>query len=247
MPAPSYPQPRIITCDQWGARPPKAPVTPAGKPDETVFHHTFGHVPNLSAGETLAEALAYARSIQRFHMDVRGWNDSGHNLLVTRGGFILEGRHGSVAAISAGRMVVSAHCPGHNSSPGVEHEHLGEPHMTALQLNASVELHAWIADRCRIPIGELAKPHGDLWSTTCPAELRADIPQLRVYVGEALAANRDLTSRTGWFAWAAWRLGEGDWRPYGPANPAVRPDVPESIAPAWWVRLREFLADRKEG
>lgn len=240
-----YPQPRIYSCAEWGARPPKAAISPAGRPGESVFHHTAGHVPNLGAGETLGEAMAYARAIQDFHMR-RGWLDSGHNFLVTRGGYILEGRHGSLDAISNGKMVVSAHCPGHNSSPGVEHEHVAEAAMTPLQFNASVELHAWIVDRCKIPIGQMAKPHGDLFSTSCPAQLRGDILPLRVAVGEALAAHSDLTQRTGWYSWVAWRLGEGDWKPYGPANPDVRPNVPVYISASWWERLRVFLAARKK-
>lgn len=183
----SYPRPRIYSCAEWGARPPKSSITTAGKPGESVFHHTAGHVPELGAGETLGEAMAYARAIQDFHMG-RGWLDSGHNFLVTRGGYILEGRHGSLDSVEAGKMVVSAHCPGHNSSPGVEHEHVHEPHMTQAQTDATVQLHAWIADRCGIAPAQLAKPHGDLFATSCPGELRADLAALRTAVGEALAA-----------------------------------------------------------
>lgn len=56
-----------------------------------------------------------------------------------------------------------------------------------------------------------------------------------------------LRARTGWFAWVAWRLGEGDWRHYGPRNPVVRPNVPKAVPAAWWLRLSQFLANRKNG
>lgn len=56
-----------------------------------------------------------------------------------------------------------------------------------------------------------------------------------------------LREMTGWFAWVAWRLGEGDWRPYGKTNPVVRPNVPKVIPPSWWVRLAKFLAARNQG
>lgn len=56
-----------------------------------------------------------------------------------------------------------------------------------------------------------------------------------------------LRAQTGWFAWAAWYLGEGDWKSYGPRNPKVRPDVPVKIPQTWWDRLTKFLAARQSG
>jgi hypothetical protein len=56
-----------------------------------------------------------------------------------------------------------------------------------------------------------------------------------------------LRAKTGWFAWAAWRLGEGPWRDYGKADPKVRPDVPKAIPPNWWARYAQFLRNRKKG
>jgi hypothetical protein len=55
-----------------------------------------------------------------------------------------------------------------------------------------------------------------------------------------------LRRRTDWFAWAAWRLGEGDWAIYGPMNAGVRPNVPRMISPAWWARWVLFIAARKK-
>lgn len=51
-------------------------------------------------------------------------------------------------------------------------------------------------------------------------------------------------ARTGWFAWVAWRLGEGDYRDFGKANPTARPNVPKRIPASWWVRYAKFLARR---
>lgn len=56
-----------------------------------------------------------------------------------------------------------------------------------------------------------------------------------------------LRARTGWFAWVAWRLGEGDWAGRGKANSAVRPAVPRVIPPGWWKRYAAFVANRKKG
>ena len=101
-------QPPIITTDQWGARPAKVKPVYVSRPKRIIFHHTAGHHPEISVprDESRAEAIAYARAIQRFHMDVNGWNDSGHNFLVCRNGLILVGRHMSLPAIKKGRMVL---------------------------------------------------------------------------------------------------------------------------------------------
>src|SRR4051812_47088695 len=135
------PQPPVITTDKWGAIPAKTPPVYVGRPDKILFHHTAGHHPEIEnpKDESRAEAIRYAKAIQKFHMydpDHR-WNDSGHNFLICRNGLILVGRHMSLPAIKAGKMVVSAHCPGQNNQPGLEHEHLGNEPMTKVQFAAS--------------------------------------------------------------------------------------------------------------
>jgi hypothetical protein len=50
-----------------------------------------------------------------------------------------------------------------------------------------------------------------------------------------------LRADTGWYAWVAWRLGQGDWKAYGYANPKVRPRLPQVISSAWWSRLAKFM------
>lgn len=56
-----------------------------------------------------------------------------------------------------------------------------------------------------------------------------------------------LRARTDWFAWVAWRLGEGDWKTYGKTNPSVRPNVSKVIKPTWWRAYAAFLAARSKG
>lgn len=56
-----------------------------------------------------------------------------------------------------------------------------------------------------------------------------------------------LRARTGYFAWVAWKLGEGDWLHYGSANRKVRPKVGKLISPVWWKRYGQFLANRDKG
>lgn len=54
-----------------------------------------------------------------------------------------------------------------------------------------------------------------------------------------------LRAKTGWFAWVAWKLGEGDWKGHGKANRKVRPNVPRLVPLSWWKRYAAFLKNRK--
>lgn len=181
--------PPIITCPQWGAKPARGKIGLAGRPDKIVEHHTAGHA--APAGHALNDqrtiAIEYARALQHLHQDVNGWIDSGHSFLVMRSGLILQGRWGTVTAIEHGRMVVSAHCPGQNDQPGIEHEHAGGETMTPLQYTSTVWLQAWICDRCAIRPTELY-PHRRYYATACPANLVDVIPRLRVDVASKLTA-----------------------------------------------------------
>lgn len=181
--------PPIITCPAWGALPPRVKPTLTGRPVRSIFHHTAGHAPgNPEHGDDPRLcAIHYARALQRQHMDVNGWADSGHNFLVMRSGLILQGRWGTVTAIEHGRMVVSAHCPGQNDQPGIEHEHAGGEPMTPAQLAASVHLHAWIFSRCSIRPTEI-EPHRRYYATACPANLADQLPAFRAMVAAALTA-----------------------------------------------------------
>lgn len=181
------PAPAIFTCPKWGAKPPRGKIVLAGVPDKIVEHHTAGHAPPDVGGDRAPGTIAieYARALQHLHQDVNGWIDSGHSFLVMRSGAIMQGRWGTVTAIEHGRMVISAHCPGQNDQPGIEHEHAGGETMTQLQLDATVHLQAWIASHCGIRPTELY-PHRRYYATACPANLVDVIPELRVRVAALL-------------------------------------------------------------
>lgn len=75
---------------------------------------------------------------------------------------------------------------------------------------------------------------------------RREQQYLRLPVTYTPTHDDKLRARTGWFAWVAWKLGEGDWRHHKPADPAVRPDVPRRIPVQWWARYVQFMANRKK-
>lgn len=171
---------QIVTCPQWRAVKPSGALTPCKQAARIVFHHTAGHHAEITnpADESLEEAIRYAQDIQRFHMEVRGWLDSGHNFLVCRNGVVLQGRWLTVSMIEANRMVISAHCPGQNDQIGIEHEHVSGELPTTAQLNASAGLMAWIAKRYGRVAPLPVQPHSEFFATACPDNLVKWIPEV---------------------------------------------------------------------
>jgi hypothetical protein len=183
---------RIIPTEQWGAVPPNGTIVPADTPTKIIFHHTGGHHPELDhkPTESRAEGAAYARAIQHDHMHRPPpdgpFIDSGHNFLVTRSGHIFEGRHGSKAAIKAGKMVVSAHCVGQNDQPGIEHEQIGDEPLTQKQRAASLWLHALICRKTGIKPSAI-HGHGEFNATECPGVLRENLAAFKRDLADRLA------------------------------------------------------------
>ena len=181
-------EPRIYSCDEWGARPPADPLTTLDHPANRILVHHIA-CPN-STDYSLAHAFQVARDDQHDHIDNNGWSDTGQHFTVSRGGYRLEGRHGSLAALRGGTtMIQGAHCPGQNTNAiGIENEGLYtsvEPPRT--MLGSLVLLCAYICRQYRIPVEEI-KGHRDFYNTECPGDrLYAKLPQLRSEVARVLA------------------------------------------------------------
>ncbi|SFE20231.1 Peptidoglycan-binding (PGRP) domain of peptidoglycan hydrolases-containing protein [Actinacidiphila alni] len=120
--APSAQFPWIIDCDTWGARPPSSPVQITGNTtNKIILHHmAFPNVTDYSRDH----AIQLAKDCQDLHMDTNGWADTGQHFTVSRGGYVMEGRHRSLETLDAGEhQVVAAHCPGENGNAiGIENE-----------------------------------------------------------------------------------------------------------------------------
>lgn len=184
------PEPPIITTNEWGAKPPRRTLELCGRPSAIIVHATDGHHPEISlpANESRAESIAYAKAIQHSHTSPsasdpsKPWSDSGHNFLVCRNGLILVGRHQSYTRIKAGLMVVSAHCPGENTNPGIEFEHKGNEGLTDPQFLSGVKLMAWIASQCGMSPYSIY-PHRKFFPTACPTDSVAKyLPEFRTLV-----------------------------------------------------------------
>lgn len=74
----------VITTSEWSAD--SAGSFSKTVPKYVVVHHTDNrNPPNDPSRGTLDGAKQLARDIQRFHMQGRGFSDSGHNFLNTTG------------------------------------------------------------------------------------------------------------------------------------------------------------------
>ncbi|HWM04541.1 MAG TPA: N-acetylmuramoyl-L-alanine amidase [Actinophytocola sp.] len=180
-------RPTMHGCGAWGARPPNGTIEVLNhKPTYIVVHHTAG---GNSSDLSLAHAYSISRGIQNFHMDGRGWIDSGQQLTNSRGGHITEGRHRSLEILDGGTQhVMGAHVGDHNSETiGIENEGLYTSVDVTPQLwDSLVQLVAYIAQQYGIS-PDMIRGHRDFNATECPGTvLYGRLPELRDAVGAAL-------------------------------------------------------------
>jgi hypothetical protein len=179
--------PEIVGCTEWGARPSSREVAVAGRrPVKILIHHTA--TPNV-ADLSREGAVRLARSIQSFHMDRRGWPDTGQHFTVSRGGVLLEGRHRSLEVLRGGRrQVEGAHCTGQNLvAVGIENEGSYSAVNPPDKLwDGLLGLCAYICQQYRIAPTRIFG-HRDFKDTACPGDrLYAALPRLRTQVAELL-------------------------------------------------------------
>ncbi|HVK21973.1 MAG TPA: N-acetylmuramoyl-L-alanine amidase [Actinokineospora sp.] len=178
----------IWDTDSWGARPPAEPVALLDHPPTfIVVHHTA--TPNTT-DLSRPHAFKLSRAIQNYHMDRRGWIDSGQQFTNSRGGHVTEGRHGSLDAVRTGHThVQGANVANRNREVvGIENEGMYvTDEMPEQQWAALVELVTFIAREYGVKPGQI-RGHRDFSSTQCPGDtLYRRLPELRSTVGERLA------------------------------------------------------------
>ncbi len=184
----------IYTTADWGARPPLHDFQRTTPTLAVVHHMASANRQPLEGDAERDAAFQLARDTQAFHMDDpdRKWSDTGQHWTVSRGGLVLEGRHGSLAALLGGQCIVGAHSPGANSNWGTEHEgtytDADGPAMPGQQWAATVALHAALTFYCKIDSASI-HGHRDFIATTCPGDyLYARLGELRAAVHEAKLA-----------------------------------------------------------
>ncbi len=180
--------PLIHDTASWGARPARGAITMLNRrPKGIVIHHTASA--NV-ADTSLAHAKRLARSIQDFHMGPRrNWMDTGQHFTVSRGGHILEGRHRSLEAATAGlRHVLGAHAGSACNADYVGIENEGT-YMTGLppaaQWGSLVQLCVWLCNQYGMSSDDIIG-HRQCKSTDCPGDrFFAQLGQLRQDVEDA--------------------------------------------------------------
>ncbi|MBX6769727.1 MAG: N-acetylmuramoyl-L-alanine amidase [Actinomadura rubrobrunea] len=180
-------RPRIHTRSEWGARPPRKRAKVLRRaPKKIVVHHTA--TPNYR-DDSLAHAYWLSRWIQRHHMRVRGWADTGQQLTISRGGHVMEGRNRTLSAIRLGRLVVGAHVRGHNRHAiGIENEGTYTNAEVPGPLWDSLErVCAWLCARYDLDPYRAIVGHRDFADTECPGDVLYDLlPDLRHRVADRL-------------------------------------------------------------
>jgi hypothetical protein len=201
--------PTIVSCDGWGARGNRGTLPVYDRrPVKILVHHTA--TPNSTATSRDA-ALRLARSIQKFHMDHRGWPDTGQHFTVSRGGTVLEGRHRSLEFVRVGRwQVEGAHCTGQNVvALGIENEG------TYSTVDPPQELWEKLRSLCAYLCAQYGiKPtaifgHRDFKDTACPGDrLYAALPRLRTEVAGLLGQKKLGKAAVSPAAWPLLRIAD---------------------------------------
>ena len=202
--------PRIYTRAEWNARPPTSAASIIAKPDHLVVHHTASA---NTTNYTLAQAFALSRSIQNYHMDGNGWADTGQQLTISRGGYVMEGRNRSLQAIAQGKNVLGAQTLNHNSHTlGIENEGIYVSAAPTQALwNSLVATLAWLCDVYALDPHASIVGHRDYVATQCPGDvLYARLPALRDAVAGRLGLRSPARERS---------------------KPAVRSGLPVPAAP----------------
>jgi N-acetylmuramoyl-L-alanine amidase len=182
--------PRVYTRAEWNARPPAGTITYLDRqPDHIVVHHTAGA---NTTDYSLAAAFRCSHWIQDLHMDQNGWIDSGQQLTISRGGYLMEGRARSLEAIRNRDHVLGAQTAGHNDHTiGIENEGIYVTASVPTALFSSLVVTcAWLCDVYRLNPYQAIVGHRDYVSTTvCPGDvLYGRLPELRQKVATRLSS-----------------------------------------------------------
>lgn len=168
-------EPKIYSTSEWGAKPAKATAFARDAAEGIAVHNM--EYPNrapLTGDEELRAAFDASRKCQSDHFD-RGWRDTGQHFTISRGGVIMEGRHGSLAGAKDGQVVQGSHVGTNHHNRrwfGVELEgyYRDAPSISDEQWASLVELCAWLAFWGDLDTRNI-KGHKELHETDCPGLL----------------------------------------------------------------------------
>jgi hypothetical protein len=185
------PEPKIYTAEEWGARKITSSFPRQTAKGIVVHHAVYPNRPPLQGDAEKHAAFKTARSIQESHLQ-RGWADSGQHFTVSRGGLLMEGRHGSLAGAKHGLVVRGAHAGVAEQNAtwfGIELEgrYDQEWAMTDQQWQALIELCAWLSSWGKFDSQQIEGHRHFKPTTACPGLVLEHLVELRGAVHERKA------------------------------------------------------------
>lgn len=189
-------EPKIYTTVEWGAEPAKTessasptPMLPSTWPralGACIHHAVYPNRDPLPLELEREFAFTLARGLQADHMHNRKWADTGQHFTISRGGLILEGRHGTLKAAREGRVVKGAHAgdkEGNERWFGIELEGTYDKvfAVTPQQWDALIGLLAWLSF-CGGYLPTSIRGHRDFKPTLCPGLVYQHLDELRAAV-----------------------------------------------------------------
>lgn len=179
--------PAIIDAAAWNARKPSSQSEKLNSQPHYIVVHHMASTNDVAEDEAAAKDIAYR--VQGWHMDGNGWNDSGQQFSVSRGGHIMEGRQGSLDAIKDGGYFmrgIHAGKPANSESIGIENEGtFSEVEPPETLIGGLTELVCYIATQYNIPASQVYG-HRDFMNTDCPGtQLYMRIQELRTAINVA--------------------------------------------------------------
>lgn len=167
---------------RWGATPYRGHPTRLRLPLGFLYvHHTYVPAPPCT---TFRSCAANMRSMQRFHQNVRGWDDIGYSFVVGSDGYVYQGR---------GWHWVGAHTRGYNSR-GFGVAFVGN-YTGSLPSEAALNTVRDVLPSCAIRAG-LLRPdykllgHRQLVQTDCPGDALFNL--LRTWPHFTVVENQEL-------------------------------------------------------
>jgi N-acetylmuramoyl-L-alanine amidase len=218
---------RLVTRQQWGARPPRSVVRlPRSAIDTTVFHYSGADADEQADH---ANCAGRVRGIQRDHMDTQGWLDIAYSFLVCVHGYVFAGRGYGV------RTAATGPANGHPLAVCfLGNDSAGRADVTPAARQAHVEIVRAINER----YGRVLRyaGHRDLVATACPGN------ELYRYIRSPefaqAGAPRDPSKELRWLLpWLHWKLG-GEEGPRPRGAPKTIPEGAWSVADA--INAGEF-------
>jgi len=180
-------EPRVYTRAEWSARAATTTINYLDRrPDHIVVHHTAGE---NTTDYSLAAGFAHSRWIQDLHL-ANGWGDSGQQLTISRGGYVMEGRRYSLREIYERQHVSGVQTANHNDHTiGIENEgRYVTADVPAALFQSLAGTCAWLCATYELDPFAAIVGHRDYVTTTvCPGDrLYARLPELRQRVTEML-------------------------------------------------------------